>query len=1588
MRQSILHSEYAAMFAKNFFWIFFDSIFKPEDMKQGQQPTLKPKHIRQRATYTWTDHHKKCSKKDLCPLCELIGRFDRAGKRARKKDGGFHFHFGNFLLPQRFGFEKETDIAQNRLLNRIDFNSGKAHDFFDIYEIDFRKFPVFFGEITMDQSVSQASIKLLDSSLRLIDHLCGALCIITGQKKTGISPKKNLDDSAIDNRINDAFDTIIAILEKEHKTEYKRILAESIRKLSGYPDQAMHLPQSPEQEDHYFWDLTKDAVSIRDILQENARSNQWRTFCEKLGNQLYLSSKESESSIQPPRRILGDSANYGQTEQVERTIAVSSKPALKEFVLYGTLKALTPFFFGVEENTTRHSDHAEKPKNLHQSELVDLQVLLTPDKNYRLPRSALRGILRRDLQIALNTRCLARLGGRPCTCEVCRIMRCVTLMDARSDNNRPPEIRHRIRINPFTGTVAESALFTMEVAPENLSFPFVLRYQSAQDFPQALNQVLKWWHQGYAFMSGAASTGKGRFKLCQLNSHCLSFSDDYFKACGWRKLQQVASIVKEKHVFNVKKEKQFPWKPIHIKIYLSSPFINGDPILAMIKGSGANVVSFQKYVDDDQPDVFAYKSESFKGLLRAAVGRIPYDNQPLNELTHNDCDCVLCQLFGSKHEIGNLRVEDLTFTKRPATMPLDHVAIDRFTGGGVAHKKFKDAPVYPDGDNEFVLEGCFWIRPDQLDHDAFAALSRAFADIVNGSYPLGGKTGMGYGQIQKITLDWDSELNWQIPMELLPEKHSPYTKIEKQICYQKPEIEPDKYYYPHYFLPHHSTVNRDKQAVSHHQFAPNLLTGKISCRLTTKTPLIIPDTSNDNAFDLIDDAQKLQKKRHQSYHFFSMNGAWMIPGSELRGMISSVYEAITNSCYRIFDAQHRLSWRMAPDEKDEQAENQHSDNDNKKKDLFVPGRVTDDGRIEEMEAYRYPFYDSSLAGKREQEQFFQWDQNKETHCGWTRKLIITSETIDNIQNEFDNRLVQFLKQHYMGQEFSYTDKLYSKLREDKEILESYHAKLGRVMALLIQYGEGHVPKYNHPTDSDRMIMKLAGFNRRHAHEKEQKQYKGIKADKNPHAVLATCADNPDLSLKAEEAFHGYLKVTGPNKLDKEVISEEKIQIVDCSNDNQIVLDQIMLQKEYVSEAKYAKDRDRLKPVYIYQENKDGKTHEYKMTKRCERVFKKKDGGQTFFITEQARSLFKILVDTYNENAEHYEIPPQFRTILPENGVLNPGDLIYFRKEIIGTKTQCAEIIPVKISRRVDRTPIGKRLDKALRPCHGEWLEEKDISTMNPYREKRLLTRHPEGLCPACRLFGTGAYKGRVRFGFAQLQNPPVWANPNDNHSVMLPVLERPRPTFSMPKPVENNWFSRKVPGRKFYVHHFAYKDILAGKQPGTGEEIKQSKNNRTVMPLDANNTFTFDIHFENLHEHELGLLIYTLQLEKNLAHKLGMAKSMGFGSVEIDLEHIGIRKDSQTYENANHYVHEWIKKGMDHLTHWYGHKYDILNQLKKLLYFPEKRNIKVFYPPLVKNENAEFSYQNLQTFKPDKLDNRIQTLSTPGNQYLRKVDLI
>ncbi|MDR4497181.1 MAG: TIGR03986 family CRISPR-associated RAMP protein [Candidatus Scalindua sp.] len=90
---------------------------------------------------------------------------------------------------------------------------------------------------------------------------------------------------------------------------------------------------------------------------------------------------------------------------------------------------------------------------------------------------------------------------------------------------------------------------------------------------------------------------------------------------------------------------------------------------------------------------------------------------------------------------------------------------------------------------------------------------------------------------------------------------------------------------PYNFVPFDVPVKEDKEVTGLSSIQH--LNGAINCKLTSETPLLI--------------AQSIEKGSPAKLQFYQENNQYIIPGSSIKGMLRSVIEAVTNSCFSIFD---------------------------------------------------------------------------------------------------------------------------------------------------------------------------------------------------------------------------------------------------------------------------------------------------------------------------------------------------------------------------------------------------------------------------------------------------------------------------------------------------------------------------------------------------------------------------------------------------------------------------------------------------------------------------------------------------------------
>jgi CRISPR-associated protein (TIGR03986 family) len=120
---------------------------------------------------------------------------------------------------------------------------------------------------------------------------------------------------------------------------------------------------------------------------------------------------------------------------------------------------------------------------------------------------------------------------------------------------------------------------------------------------------------------------------------------------------------------------------------------------------------------------------------------------------------------------------------------------------------------------------------------------------------------------------------------------------------------PGDFHNPYNFIPapprkKSGTDLDDRAPAGHDHYHASLWSGRITVKLATQTPLLIPDTARATKDD----------KDHKTYCTrVDAEGKPYLPPTSIKGMLRSAYEAITNSRFGVFDQRHqdRLAYRMA-----------------------------------------------------------------------------------------------------------------------------------------------------------------------------------------------------------------------------------------------------------------------------------------------------------------------------------------------------------------------------------------------------------------------------------------------------------------------------------------------------------------------------------------------------------------------------------------------------------------------------------------------------------------------------------------------------
>jgi len=252
------------------------------------------------------------------------------------------------------------------------------------------------------------------------------------------------------------------------------------------------------------------------------------------------------------------------------------------------------------------------------------------------------------------------------------------------------------------------------------------------------------------------------------------------------------------------------------------------------------------------------------------------------------------------------------------------------------------------------------------------------------------------------------------------------------------------------------------------------------------------------------------------------------------------------------------------------------------------------------------------------------------------------------------------------------------------------------------------------------------------------------------------------------------------------------------------------------------------------------------------------------------------------------------------------------------------------------------------------------------------------------------FASRVFFEDAVLQN-----NPQDAfyEKTSPKILSSPKPTCFQhyleqssndPRQLNqlNHWNSNaSIRGNKLYWHRNTPSNSNEEHSWNEGKIIKDTQHT-VIKPLKENNEFKGRIRFENLSSVELGALLFAIDLPENCAHKLGMGKPLGLGSVKITIDEFFIsdreKHYNQLFEDNNWYVPRKDGKTKDEFKNDFE-KY----VLEKITLTEELNATTLWNTPRLKELKCLLNWQNTEIIKDWNEKNRYMKIGPgrDGNEY-------
>ncbi len=322
-----------------------------------------------------------------------------------------------------------------------------------------------------------------------------------------------------------------------------------------------------------------------------------------------------------------------------------------------------------------------------------------------------------------------------------------------------PFVRDHVNIDLEKGTATDGGKYDEEIVPPGVKFAIELKLDGwneelSTDKSDAFLKLCSAIKHGLITFGGKTVSGYGKVvcTYAEVKELNLKNKDDLETYLNLSDSPVFAD--NEGHSVELLKVDDFTSKDGSLytgKLVL--PLISNGPILVggtNTKDSEVDMVCLMTPILDEKKKDYIYKytipGSSLRGVIRHRVFDILKALNKDNE-QNDELNSIFGSVSGKNGSAGHIKCSDI-YLDIDKAQHVQHVAIDRFTGGAIDGALFDEAPVWESG----------LLLKTEIEFTALTALQtavlmHALLDICTGDAPIGGGTNRGNGVVRIKDLD-------------------------------------------------------------------------------------------------------------------------------------------------------------------------------------------------------------------------------------------------------------------------------------------------------------------------------------------------------------------------------------------------------------------------------------------------------------------------------------------------------------------------------------------------------------------------------------------------------------------------------------------------------------------------------------------------------------------------------------------------------------------------------------------------------------------------------------------------------------------